>query len=265
MKEAIVKDSNAEYHAHGKEIISASGLKMIAKKSVAHYLNGTEVKESDAMRLGTAVHARISEPDVYYGEVRELPDFKLTTKAGREERDSFLEENQGKTVIRNGEAQIVEAIFQNYQHHPLAPKLVHNSKIEYSHYGKIQGIDIRTRPDGYNLNNRVIWDIKTCQDNSPKAFKSDIYKYKYHVQVAFNCEALKAITGLNFNAKDFRFLAFETNYPFSCEVYALPEDLIELGYKEMKKAWDEWKLYKETGVILGYQTADHAPDGALIL
>jgi hypothetical protein len=57
----------------------------------------------------------------------------------------------------------------------------------------------------------------------------------------------------------------ETNYPFSCEVYALPEDLIELGYKEMEKAWDEWKLYKETGVILGYQTADHAPDGALIL
>lgn len=265
MEKKIIKDTNAEYHSHGKEIISASGLKTIAKKSVAHYLNGQPIKETDAMRLGTAVHARISEPDIYYDEVRELPDFKLTTKAGREDRDSFLLENQGKTVIRNGEAQVVEAIFQNYQHHPLAPKLLQNAKIEYSHYGMIQGIPIRTRPDGYDLNTRVIWDIKTCQDNSPKAFRRDIFTYKYHVQVAFNCEALKAITGLEFNPLDFRFIAVETNYPYSCEVYALPEDMIELGYKEMEKAWDEWKLYKETGIILGYQTSDSAPDGALIL
>ena len=265
MEKNIIKDSNAEYHAHGKEIISASGLKSIAKKSVAHYLNGVAPKESDSMRLGTAIHARISEPDIYHDEIVEMPDFKLTTKAGREERDAFVQENNTKTVIRNGEAQICEAIYQNYLHHPLAPRLVQNSKIEYSHYGEIQGIPIRTRPDGYNLNNRVIWDIKSCQDNAPKAFRRDIFTYKYHVQVAFNCEALKAITGLNFDPKDFRFIAVETNYPYSCEVYALPDDLIALGYAEMEKAWDEWKLYKETGIILGYQTEETAPDGALIL
>lgn len=265
MEKLIIKHTNAEYHAHGKEIISASGLKTIAKKSVAHYLNAPGIKETDAMRLGTAIHARISEPDIYFDEIVEMPEYKLTTKAGREERDAFVQENQNKTVIRNGEAQICEAIYQNYLHHPIAPKVMQNSKIEYSHYGEIQGIPIRTRPDGYNLNNRIIWDIKSCQDSSPKAFRRDIFTHEYHVQVAFNCEALKAITGLDFDPRDFRFLAVETNYPYSCEWYALPQDIIDLGYKKMEKAWDEWKLYKETGIILGYQTEETAPDGALIL
>lgn len=265
MNKAIIKDTNAEYHSLGKEVISASGLKMIAKKSVAHYLSSAGIKETDSMRLGTAVHAKILEPENYDNDIAVLPEMNLRTKDGRAERDAFEANNKGKTIIRTDDLDTIQGIYLNYRNHPLAPRLLNNAKIEYSHYGEIQGIPIRCRPDAYVEETGVIIDVKTCQDNSPKAFRSDVFKYGYHIQAAFYCESLKKILDRNFSPLNFRFIAVETNYPFSCEVYALSEEMIEWGYKAMEKAWDEWKLYKETGVILGYQTEETSADGALIL
>ena len=45
------KDTNQEYHAH--DSISASGLKMIYKKSVYHHLH-SKYKDTPAMSLGSA-------------------------------------------------------------------------------------------------------------------------------------------------------------------------------------------------------------------
>ena len=140
MNQAIVKDTNAEYHAHGKEVISASGLKMISKKSVAHYLASAGIKETDSMRLGTAVHAKILEPENYHDEIAVLPELNLRTKDGRLERDQFEEKNQGKTIIRQDDLDTIQGIFESYKAHPLAPRLLNNAKIELSHYGEIQNI-----------------------------------------------------------------------------------------------------------------------------
>jgi len=260
----IKKDTNSEYHGKGKEVISASGLKMIYKKSVAHYLDSKGITETDSMRLGTAVHARILEPELFDEEIAVLPDLNLRTKDGRLERDQFVERNKEKTVIRKDDMHTVEAIYQNYKHHHLAPDLVQGN-IEYSHYGVHEGIEIRCRPDVYNPTTKIIADVKTCQDNSPRAFKSDVYKYAYHLQAVFYCGALQEITGEYYNPLDFRFIAVETNPPYSCEVYALDEREIEAGYNALRKAWSEWKMYKETGIALGYQTENLAADGALIL
>jgi len=260
----IIKDTNAEYHSKGKEVISASGLKQIAKKSVAHYLNGSPIKETDSMRLGTAVHARILEPELFDDEIAVMPDLNLRTKDGRTERDAFVERNKEKTVIRQEDMHTIHAIYENFKHHILAPELV-KGMIEYSHYGVEDGIEIRCRPDVYNPETKVIADVKTTQDNSPKAFRGDIYKYGYHIQAAFYCSALSNITGEMYSPLNFRFIAVETNHPYSCEVYALNEQQIEQGYELLRKAWSEWKLYKETGLILGYQTENTAADGALIL
>ena len=260
----IIKDTNAEYHGKGKEVISASGLKMIYKKSVKHYLESAGVTETDSMRLGTAVHARILEPQLFDSEVAVLPEMNLRTKDGRLERDQFVEKNKGKTVIRQDDMHTVECIYQNFKYHHLAPDLIQGN-IEFSHYGVQDGIEIRCRPDVYNPETKIIADVKTCQDNSPRAFKSDVYKYAYHLQAVFYCGALHNITGEYYSPLNFRFIAVETNPPYSCEVYALSEEMIESGFKAMRKAWSEWQMYKETGIALGYQTDDLAADGSLIL
>ena len=261
----IIQDTNEEYHSY-TEYIGSSGLKMIHKKSVYHYLTSKLFEPTDAMRLGTAVHTALLEPDNFDDEVVVLPELNLRTKAGREERDKIMGNLQkGQVAIKQSDLETIQAIKRNFDNDRLANALINDSVIEASHYGEIQGIKIRCRPDAYLPDKGIISDIKTCADNSPKAFKSSVYNLGYHIQAVFYCEALKKITGKEFNPLNFRFIAVETTYPFSCEVYALDEREIEAGYNAMKKAWDEWKVYKETGIILGYQTKDTAADGALIL
>ena len=74
-----VKDTNAEYHSK-KDYISASGLKMIAKKSVHHYLNA-DFKSTPSMAFGTAVHTAIYEPSEFYKDYHIIPKIDRRTKA----------------------------------------------------------------------------------------------------------------------------------------------------------------------------------------
>ena len=64
MNQAIIKDTNAEYHSQ-TDYIGSSGLKMIYKKSVDHYLRSKKMDPTDSMRLGTAVHTALLEPDKF--------------------------------------------------------------------------------------------------------------------------------------------------------------------------------------------------------
>ena len=104
-----------------------------------------------------------------------------------------------------------------------------------------------------------ISDVKTCQDNSPDKFKSDIYKFKYHIQAAFYCDALGV------DPAAFRFVAVEVNHPYSIEVYGLSEAMIERGRFEYQKALESWKLYKDTGVALGYESENRNDDGSIVI
>lgn len=261
----IIQDTNEQYHSY-TEYIGSSGLKKIFSSSVYHYLTSKKMEPTDSMRLGTAVHTALLEPDQFDEDVIVMPDLNLRTKAGREQRDLIHSSiNKGQVVITEAQLEVVRGIERNFKQDRLAQAICEGGVVEASHYGEIQGIKIRCRPDVYQPDRGIIADVKTCADNSPKAFKSAVYKLGYHLQAVFYCEALKQVTDREFNPLDFRFIAVETKYPFSCEVYALDEREIEAGYNALKKSWEEWKVFKETGVVLGYQTKDTASDGALIL
>lgn len=261
----VIKDTNEEYHSQ-TDYIGSSGLKIIFKKSVYHYLYSKKFESTESMRLGTAVHTALLEPENFDNEVIVMPELNLRTKAGREERDKILENTErGQVVIKQDDLEVIQAIERNFKNDKLAVAICEGGVVEASHYGTIEGIKVRCRPDVYQPDRGIIGDIKTCQDNSPKAFKSNVYKFGYHLQAVFYAETLTHILERQFSPYDFRFIAVETNYPYSCEVYALDEKEIEAGYAALNKAWGEWKIFKETGVVLGYQTKDTASDGALIL
>ena len=78
----------------------------------------------------------------------------------------------------------ITKILENFRNHDLAQKYC-QGQIELSHYGKYENLDVRVRPDCLNRVEGFISDVKTCQDNSPNAFKRDVYKYAYHLQAAF--------------------------------------------------------------------------------
>ena len=246
-------DKNEDYHSTPG--ISASGLKAIYKKSVYHFLNQKPF-ESSAMALGTAVHCAMLEPEMYYKEFHVMPKIDRRTKAGKEQFTMEQEKAENKQLVAFDDHQKITSILNNFRNHDLAQKYC-KGEIELSHYLEHEGVKVRVRPDCLNRVENFISDVKTCQDNSPTAFKRDVYKYAYHLQAAFYCDML--------GVENFKFIAVETNYPYSVEVYTLSDDMIEQGRKAWKRAFDDWKIYSETGIVSGYIWNDFDKDGSLIL
>jgi hypothetical protein len=91
-----IQDTNEEYHS--KDSISASGLKMIAKKSVKHFLD-RKFNETDAMKFGTAVHTAMLESDKFYDDYYIMPKVDGRTKEGKALKAEHIEKAKGKIVL----------------------------------------------------------------------------------------------------------------------------------------------------------------------
>ena len=249
----VTKDSNDIYHSH--DSISASGLKTIHKKSVYHLIN-QQFKETPAMALGTAVHQAILEPHDFHDIYHVIEKIDKRTKAGKEEYQKQIDLAQGKIIIEDDIHEIIKSILGDFRQNDLAQKYC-KGEIELSHYTQYEGIDVRVRPDVINHVSDFISDVKTCQDNSPQAFKRDVYNWGYHLQAAFYMD----MCGIN----NFRFIACTTKYPYTVEVYTLDERDIEFGRMAYKNAFRQWKKYLETGVVSRYDWHNIHEDGSYIL
>lgn len=246
-------DTNEKYHSSAG--ISASGLKTIYKKSVRHHIDRKPF-ESAAMALGSAVHAAMLEPNTFFDDYHVMPKIDRRTKEGKEAYLVEQKKAEGKLLITPDDYEKINSILDNFRNDDLAQKYC-KGVIELSHYGKHEGLDVRVRPDCLNKVQGFISDVKTCQDNSPMAFKRDVYKYAYHLQAAFYMDMI--------GVDEFRFIAVETNYPYTIEVYTLSDEMIEQGRKAWKAAFADWKLYVETGIISNHIWHEFNDDGSKIL
>ena len=248
-----IKDSNDDYHSH--KSISASGLKTIYKKSVYHHLNSM-FKMTDAMNFGSAVHSALLEDS---NDIAVLPEFNARTKEGKKIKQDFFDNNKGKIIIKQEEQEAIEKIKKNFNSHSLAKNLVQRlSEKEVSYYGTIDKVPVRVRPDGIKDNDYII-DIKTTSDASPRFFKSQIYNFAYHLQACFYSEAL------GYDPAKFRFIAIENKYPYTVEVFAMSEDMIEYGRDAWRIAFNSWKEYLETNNVSSFWWEQFNKDGSLIL
>ena len=249
----IIKDSNEVYHSH--KSISASGLKEIWKKSVYHFLN-RKFKETPAMKLGTAVHQMLLEPedfdDIYYV----IDKIDKRTKAGKEAYSNQIELAKNKIVLESDMFYIIKEIVKSFNKNKLAKQYT-RGEMELSHYTKFNGIYVRVRPDCINKMANYISDVKTCQDNSPEGFKRDVYKWGYHLQAAFYMD----VCGID----NFKFIAVTTTYPYTCEVHTLDDDTLEFGRNAYKQAIKSWKDYLETNIPPSYTWYKYAEDGSFLL
>ena len=248
-----IKDPIQTYHS--ADSISASGLKVIYKKSVFHYLNKLPLS-SKSLDLGIAAHILLYEGyQIFEDQYFVLPKLDLRKKDDKLLKESLLDKHQGQTSISNEEYKTLIGIYENFKDNELAKKYT-KGDIEISHYGVYDDCNLRVRPDCIGAD--WISDIKTCQDASPKAFKRDLYKYTYHLQALFYCEML------GFDPENFRFIACETQYPYQVQVYSMSDEMIEWGKKAWRTAWVFWSAYIKENKITSFQ-GEYADDNSIIL
>lgn len=242
--------SNQAYHEEPG--FSSSGIKAFLN-SPAHYKAyiEQEIEETDALRIGSAVHSAVLEPETVEDAVAVLPKLNLRTKAGKAERDEFLAAHPTHTIVKADEWELIKEIKTSVWSHPAARRLLEMpGKAEVSYIAEHEGDVFKARPDRLTDSGIVI-DFKTARDASPHAFTGACAKLHYHVQEAWYRDVMGM---LGTEVQAFVFIAVEKKPPYGVGVYMLDASDVSLGRNLCAKALDgikqcqalnHWPCYSE--------------------
>ncbi len=243
--------TNEAYHA--LKAVSPSQIKTLAR-SPLHYFDqfladDREKKEATAaMQMGTALHTAVLEPDLWDATVAVPPHkFDRRTKVGKELAAEFEWVAAGKIVLDPDDAAQVQQMAQMVRSHPAAGFLLDmpgRREPSYTWTDSTTGLECKVRPDWHSEDRRIVVDVKTTKDASRNEFSKSIANFDYHVQAAWNLDALEA--------EKFLIIAVENVRPFAVAVYPLSPSLIAAGQRRISAAMELLAECHQTGRWPGY-------------
>ena len=243
--------TNEAYHS--LKAVSPSQIKVLGR-SPMHYFDqflaeDREKKEqTDAMKLGTALHTAVLEPDLWDSTIAVPPhSFDRRTKVGKELAAEFERESAGKLVLSPDDAEQVRRMADAVRKHPAARFLLElpgRREASYTWTDPTTGLECKTRPDWHSEDRRIVVDVKTTKDASRVEFAKSIANLDYHVQAAWNQDALQA--------EQFITIAVENVRPFAVAVYPASGAMIAAGQRRIEAAMTLLAECWATGVWPGY-------------
>ena len=139
-----------------------------------------ERKETESMKLGTAIHCAVLEPSEFNKRYAIMSDdIDKRTKEGKETFKKFEEENKGKIILKKDDGYLINKIISNIDSNELLRSIINNGQKEYT----IEKKNVKARFDVYDEKNGIICDVKTSDNLDIKSFKYDIIKYGYDIQL----------------------------------------------------------------------------------
>jgi len=236
--------SNDDYHRHPG--YSSSDVKDVASSTLAHWKNRVR-KESHAFDLGSAVHAILLQPElnlvVEGTETRRGKDWTSMKEAA---------DFAGKILLPKKEYQLAEQMAQAALFTPHVAELItdkHATK-EASYFVRepVYNLDLKCRPDGLLSHKNLVFDIKTCQDASPKGFAKAVRDYSYDVQASFYKFCLELY---GHTVDRFLFICIEKQNPFIVQVHTLSDEYLNHAHMRMIHTL---KTIREADVTQDYST-----------
>jgi exodeoxyribonuclease VIII len=242
----FIDETNEQYHARRE--MSASMLKRLDESPrlfEAHYVARTiESKQSDALRLGSAVHAAILEPDVFHATYVVCPaecSDKRTTK-----HKEWAKTVEGREILTFDEWDRIKACCVAANRNEIAAMIIEAATVReksFAYSDFLTSVDCRVRFDA--LAGDLIVDLKTVSDGSESAFVRSIADYRYHLQAAHYLEGFKTIDP----SRDwqFVFITVETLAPFRCRVFKLDDEALMIAAERRTQLLESYKLRCESG------------------
>lgn len=225
---------------HALPGVSISRLKELQRSAKHYQYRLANPKQSNAMRLGTAAHCAVLEPERFGREFsawsRRAENGNLCPRKGQY-WDAFLAENDGRTIITEDEWQLAHAASAAVRAEPLAMRYLEAGEPEVSMQWRaavdsmVDGsrtlnfrarADWLTRVDGEHF----IVGLKSARDCRPFIFGSAAAKLGYAMQWAFYLDGYHAITGVTPKLRE---IVVESSAPHDVVVYSIPDDVIEQG------------------------------------
>lgn len=243
------EDSNDVYHASPG--LSSSALKILALKSPAHFVHylSAPKKTTPAMEWGTTVHSYILEG----APLAILPELNLRTNEGKTHLKLFTEKHAGQLVVTAKEADDLKHMRESVMALPVARDAIENGLIEHSGYAELQnGLSARIRPDIMKPSERLVLDLKTCEDGSREKFAKDIVNLGYHIQAAWYLRIANLISPDSITT--FGWIAVEKSAPHCATIYIASEEFLMLGNLELDRALRMLDECLESNVWPGYSS-----------
>lgn len=245
--------SNEEYHT-GRGV-SKSDLDLV-HRSPLHYRAvfsdpvPASREETAAMIFGTAFHTAVLEPDRFTAEYAAAPECDKRTKAGKAALAEWQAANAGKTALTPEDMAAVCGMRDTVMASPIGARLVESSRHELSVYAEMSGTLCKCRPDGWIMDEGILFDLKSTKDASANSFTKAIANYRYHVQAAWYRAVVDQLT--DNSTTDFFFVAVEKEPPYAVALYQLDDISLEAGAETMRADLDAYRRAVETGKWSGY-------------
>lgn len=253
--------SNADYH--GGPGVSKSGLDLVTRSPLHYYSayldpNRELRDETPAMRIGTAIHTAVLEPDEFGRRYKVMPKgVDRRTKIGKEIYEGVLAECEaiGAEIISHDDYTTAMRIQKSCWSHPMSKQILGAGKAEQSAFwtDAETGVLCKCRPDWLldgNPNHAVL-DLKSTVDASPDEFIRSAYKYRYHVSAAWYLDGVEQATGHKPDA--FMFLAVEKTAPYAVAFYYADEEMLAAGRAEYRRALRTYADCLSSGKWPGYE------------
>ena len=252
--------TDIDYHSSAR--IGRSGLKLVSitpRHYYSEYLDpNREWKEpSKALRLGTALHTAVLEPELYRSKIIIEPTSWPTKKecgvSQEDQKFNFNRKNRDKTIISVDDSNSIHGMYNAIFEHPLASRLLGSKgfaerAILFDH--PETGSPSKIKPDWYNEDENIIIDIKSTDDASPEGFAKSCVNYWYHVQAPWYLDGFYYANGIMPRA--FIFIVVEKERLFNVAVYYAPPDMIELGRSIYLKHLRTYEKCRQANYWPGY-------------
>lgn len=237
---------------NGIVALNQSGAKKLLE-SPAHYqayLARTQ-EDTKALRVGTAVHVLALEGlDAYNATHAVAPEVDRRSKAGKDAWETFTTANAGRSILTADEGALVDEVANS------ATACMRNagivlSKTEVMFTAFIGDTLVKCAIDGIS-DDGYIYDLKTCEDASPRGFLTAARKYKYALQAYFYSHAVAS--AFSCKVLGFRFIAVEKEAPFAHAIYELGPEIMSLASADFERALTLYKDCNANNNWPGYQT-----------
>lgn len=231
--------SRVPYDAYAQvPAVSITRLKEL-KRSPQHYRHAlTNPRDTGPMRLGTAAHCAVLEPERF---AREFAVWSRRTSAGAmaprtgQHWDAFKAQHDGRTIITEDE--YVTAMAMRDAVRGFAPAM------RYLETGDPEVTLEWKTPDGRPCKGRVDWltsidgapvlvGLKTARDCRHFAFGAAAAKLGYHLQWAFYHDGYEALTSKSARMIE---IVVESAAPHAVAVYVIPDDILAQGRDEYRR------------------------------
>lgn len=219
---------------------------------------------TDAMRLGTGIHALLLEPDEFEERFCVIPAFQLdaenVTAKGEPSQSKvtgYYKAKEAEFIAKNADKNFLDRSQYDTALHCIEAlnsrqhfgELVAASNKEVTVIGEIEGVPFKGRLD--LLSPSTICDLKTTYDVSQ--FDRTFNQLEYAFKLAIYRELVRQNT---VGVRDVKVIAQETKDDFDNAMFVVPSELLDLTFNRVLMVVNQYKQSVERNEWLGWDRGE---------